>query len=58
MTVRKLIAELKKLPPNARVCFAAHDQNPEAGEFDGDVRSVDEAPPALQERGYGVVLTP
>lgn len=56
LTVRQLIAKLKKMPPGAKVCFAAHDQNPEAGEFDGTVNSVEESPPALKERGYGVLL--
>lgn len=56
MTVRRLITVLKKLPQNAQVCVCAHDQNPEQGEFDGGVFSVDVAPPAIKERGYGVVI--
>ena len=29
MTVRQVIAALKKYPPNAPVCFAAHDNSPD-----------------------------
>jgi hypothetical protein len=56
MTVRKLIAELKKLPATAKVAVCAHDQDPAVGEFDGAVWSVQDAPKALKERGYGVVI--
>lgn len=57
MTVKALIGALQKMPPRARVCFCAHDQDPERGEFDGSVSSVEEAPAAIRERGYGVVLS-
>lgn len=56
LTVRQLIAQLKKMPPGAKVCVVAHDQNPEAGEFDGAVRRVEEAPMAIRDRGYAVML--
>ena len=56
MTVRKLIAELRKMPQTARVVVCAHDQDSESGEFDGSAKSVALAPPALKERGYGVVI--
>jgi len=56
LTVRQLIAKLKKMPPDALVVFCAHDQEPEQGEYDGSVYAVDEAPPALRDRGYGVTL--
>lgn len=57
LTVQQLIAQLQKLPPRAKVCFAAHDQEPSRGEFDGEVKRAEEAPPALKARGYGVVLS-
>jgi hypothetical protein len=56
MTVRRLIAQLRKLPPNAKVAVCAHDQDPARGEFDGFVNSVSPAPDALRERGCGVVI--
>lgn len=57
MNVGQLIRALEKMPKRAKVCFVAHDQDPHAGEFDGDVRGVEEAPEALRARGYGVALT-
>lgn len=57
MTVRKLIAELRKMPATAKVCVCAHDQDPHDGDYDGGVLSVIAAPQALKERGYGVVIT-
>lgn len=56
MTVRKLIAELKKMPATAQVAVCAHDQDPESGDFDGGVCRVDAAPKAMKERGYGVII--
>lgn len=56
LTVQQMINRLRAMPKGARVCFAAHDQDPHNGEFDGQVNSVDEAPPALKARGYGVVI--
>lgn len=58
MTVRRLINALKKMPPRAKVCFVAHDQNPDDGEFDGAVSLVQEAPDAIKARGYEVVILP
>lgn len=57
MTVRKLIAELRKMPATAKVCVCAHDQDPNDGDYDGSVNGVEEAPPAMKDRGYGVVIT-
>lgn len=57
MTVRRLIAELKKMPPDAKVCFAAHDHDWSAGEYDGVVSSVDRVPPKVRHHGCGVVLS-
>lgn len=57
MTVRKLIAELKKMPATAKVAVCAHDQDPEQGLFEGGANLVELAPPAMKERGYGVVIT-
>lgn len=56
MTVRQLIAALKKMPPNAEVAVCAHDQDDEAGEFDGFAHSVIAASPAMRKRGAGVVI--
>lgn len=56
MTVRQLIAELRKMPADAKVCFIAHDQDPERGEYDGAAHYVEEAPPALAERGFGAFI--
>lgn len=44
-TVRKLIAELKKQPQNALVCWRNHDQSPD--ETDGYVANVHEGEPEL-----------
>lgn len=57
MTVRKLIAELRRMPQGAKVCVVAHDQNPEVGEFDGPVQHVDEATDSLGKRGFGVMIS-
>lgn len=57
MTVRKLIAELRKMPATAKVCVCAHDQDPASGNFDGGVNDVIAAPQVLKDRGYGVVIT-
>jgi hypothetical protein len=57
LTVRRLIAALKKMPPSAKVCFAAHDQNWVAGEYDGIVHSVDVVPTGARHHGCGVVLS-
>lgn len=56
MTVRVLIAALKKMPPTAKICWVDHDHNPDRGEFNGSVRKVEQTPKALKERGYGVML--
>lgn len=56
MTVRKMIALLKKMPQNAQVVVCDHDQDPERGEFSGVPNWVVEAPPAIKARGYGVVI--
>lgn len=56
MTVRKLIAELRKMPATATVAVCAHDQDPGSGNFDGGVCSVDLAPKAMKDRGYGVII--
>jgi hypothetical protein len=56
ITVRQLIAQLKKLPQSAKVAVIAHDQDAERGEFDGFVRSAGEAPAAIKERGCGVII--
>lgn len=57
LTVAQLIRKLKTLDPKARVVFCDHDQNPEQGEIGSPVGEAFEAPAALKERGYGVVLT-
>lgn len=57
MSVQRLIAELRKYPPRSKVCFVAHDQSPDSGEFDGGVHYVSTAPVALKARGYGVYLS-
>lgn len=56
MTVRQLISALKKMPLHAKVAVCAHDQDPEAGEFDGAPQHVEEASPKMRERGYQVVI--
>jgi hypothetical protein len=57
LTVRRLITALKKMPPNAKVCFAAHDQDWHAGEYDGPVNYVDVIPESAREKhGYSVVI--
>jgi hypothetical protein len=45
MTVRALIAKLKKMPPNAWVAWQNHDQS--SWEIDGYVNSVREADESL-----------
>lgn len=45
LTVRALIAKLKKMDPDALVAWQAHDQN--LDEIDGFVRTVYDAEPAL-----------
>jgi len=57
MTVQKLIALLRKMPPRTMVAVCNHDQDPEQGEFDGTPHGVAEAPDALKARGYGVVIS-
>ena len=56
ITVRRLIAQLKKLPPNAKVVFVDHDQDPDSGEFNGAVTRAEVAPDSIKDRGYGVML--
>lgn len=56
LTVKQLIAKLSKYPANSRVVVCAHDQDPDAGEVDGFVSYVMEAPEAIKERGASVVL--
>jgi len=56
MTVGRLISALEKCPPRALVAVCAHDQDPERGEFDGFAFAVEIAPPAIKERGAGVVI--
>lgn len=57
ITVQRLIAELRKYPARAKVCFVSHDHDPASGEFDGEVQNVSTAPDALKQRGYGVYLS-
>jgi hypothetical protein len=57
ITVRRLITALKKLPPDAKVCWCDHDQDPESGELNGPVHHAEPAPPALRKLGYGAVLS-
>lgn len=57
LTVRKLIAELKKMPPTAKVCWADHDHDYHSGEFNGPVALVHSASEAIRERGFGVILS-
>ena len=45
LTVKQLIAKLRKQDPDALVVWQAHDQNPD--ECDGWVNSVSEADEAL-----------
>jgi hypothetical protein len=56
VTVEQLIAALKKLPPNAKIALVDHDQNYHAGEMNGALNRVEEAPPAIKLRGFGAVL--
>ena len=57
MTVRRLIAELKKMPLDAKVVVADHDHDSEdAAEYNGPPSSVWLATPAMRKRGYGVVI--
>lgn len=57
LTVKQIIAALKKMPPNARVVFCAHDQHDEIGEYDGFVSGVGEATPEAKRRhGAGVII--
>lgn len=56
MTVRRLITALKKMPPDAKIAICCHDQNPEAGEFNGSPWKVERAPLMLKDRGLDVVI--
>ncbi len=56
MTVRELIRRLNKMPPNAKVAFCDHDQDWDRGEMNGPIQRCEEAPDAIKDRGYGVVL--
>lgn len=51
LTVKKLIGQLKKFPPDATIGFADHDHSDD--EMNGVIRTVDEASDA-QERTWGV----
>lgn len=57
LTVRQIIAKLKKMPPDATVAFAAHDQDSDAGEYDGIVREVEESTQAayLRHRAWVII---
>jgi hypothetical protein len=57
MTVRKLIAELRKMPQTSKIVVCAHDHEPSLGEYDGLICNIFEAPQAIKDRGYGVVIT-
>ncbi|MCR4306911.1 MAG: hypothetical protein NUV42_02980 [Candidatus Yonathbacteria bacterium] len=55
MTVKQLIAKLKKMPQTAKVAWQAHDQAED--EIDGIIEDVAEASDFLKkEHGVGVVL--
>ncbi len=56
MTVRRLITALKKMPQDAKVGFATHDQNYEAGEYDGIVSGVGIVPPEARHHGCAVMI--
>jgi hypothetical protein len=57
VTVKQLIAQLRKMPVNAVVGWADHDQGDD--ELNGRVRIVEEASEAVKrEYGVGVVLRP
>jgi hypothetical protein len=57
MTVKQIIAALRKMPPGATVAFCAHDQDSDVGEYDGIVRKVEEASPqAKRHHGAGVII--
>ena len=56
MTVRRLIAALKKMPPDAKVAVADHDHDSEAGQYNSSPFSVELATPAMRQRGFGVVI--
>jgi hypothetical protein len=57
ITVQKLIAKLKKMPPRAIVAWADHDHND--NEINGFVGQVLEASEYLKkERGVGVIIRP
>ena len=56
MTVRQLIAALRKMPANAKVVVCDHDQDDESGEYNGSPGCVTEASATMRERGYGVVI--
>jgi hypothetical protein len=56
LTVRQLIAKLKRMPPGALVGWQDHDQS--ADELNARVGYVGEASPALEaSHGVGVVLS-
>ena len=57
MTVHQMITVLKQMPPRAKICLVSHDQDPYGGEFDGEPRNIMEAPEALRERGFQVVIS-
>jgi hypothetical protein len=56
MTVRKLIALLKKMPPNGKVVVSDHDHDDQSGQFSGSPFTVREASDAMKARGYDVVI--
>lgn len=48
ITAGRLIKELRKFPPDAKVVFANQDHNSDEGEFDSFVLRVCEASEAIQ----------
>ncbi|MBS7671739.1 hypothetical protein [Croceicoccus gelatinilyticus] len=57
LTVKQLIAALRRMPPHSTIIVADHDQNSESGEYNGTVQSCMEASELLKERtGAEVVI--
>lgn len=56
MKVRQLIAALKKMPQDAKVVVCDHDQDDDAGEYNGSPHAVWLASEAMREKGYEVVI--
>lgn len=56
MTVEQLIRKLRGYPTEARVYFAAFDQDPGRGEAE-PMTTAEEASAEARAHGYGVILS-